>query len=171
MDVFLELGKRSLPPSSDVLRGFFDATLDRGKPASALKGMCKTCQHRITLRQDRMCVHYLGCAGSNKCPDPPPETVQIVQQHHVLISYEVYTTNLKPPVVEDGASVAPAGGDGSGAFTGAKGYSGQPVPHLPGELSSRSELLVAELAVECFAPAPAGGIRCGPIINVLSANS
>ena len=49
MDAFLELGKRSLSPSSDVLRGFFDATLDRGKPASALKGKCKTCQHRITL--------------------------------------------------------------------------------------------------------------------------
>ena len=44
---FLEFGKRSLLPSSDVLRGFFDATLDRGKPASALKGKCKTCQHYV----------------------------------------------------------------------------------------------------------------------------
>ena len=59
MHAFLELGKRSLPPSSDVLRGFFGATLDRCKPASALKGKCKTCQHRITLRQDRMYAHYL----------------------------------------------------------------------------------------------------------------
>ena len=41
MDSFLELGERSLPPSSDVLRGFSDATLDRGEPASALKGIAK----------------------------------------------------------------------------------------------------------------------------------
>ena len=87
MDAFLELGKRSLPPSSDVLRGFFDASLDRGKPASALKGKCKTCHHRIILRQDRMCARYHGCADSNKCLNPPPEAVEIVQQHYVLISY------------------------------------------------------------------------------------
>lgn len=34
---FWSWGNVSLPPSSDVLRGFFNATLDRGKPARALK--------------------------------------------------------------------------------------------------------------------------------------
>ena len=63
MDAFLELGKRSLLPFSDVLRGFFDTTLDHGKPARALKGKCKTCQRRINLREDRMCAHYHGYAG------------------------------------------------------------------------------------------------------------
>ena len=64
---FLELEKRSLPSSTDVLRSFFDATLDRGKPAGALKGKRKTCQHRITLRQDRMCAHYFECVIAVAC--------------------------------------------------------------------------------------------------------
>ena len=56
MEAFLGLGKRFLPPTSDIRRGFFDAALDRGKAANALKGKCKTRQHQITLRQDRMCA-------------------------------------------------------------------------------------------------------------------
>ena len=60
MDAFLGQGKHSLAPPSDVLRGVFDATLDRRKPASVLKGQCKTCQHRFTRRQDRLRAHHFG---------------------------------------------------------------------------------------------------------------
>lgn len=65
--------------------------------------------------------------------------------------------------------MVPAGGDGSRALAGTQGYSGQPVPHFSGVLSFCPPLLVAELAVECLAPAPADGIRYGTDIVILSA--
>ena len=73
-------------------------------------------------------------------------------------------TDLEAPVIDDGARMVPAGGDVGRAFSGAKRDSGQPVSHLPWEFPSSSELLVAELAVECLSPAPANGVRHGTVI-------
>ena len=47
MDAFLELGKSSLPPASDVLRGSFDAALDRAKQGGTLTGESAVPDHPV----------------------------------------------------------------------------------------------------------------------------
>ena len=68
MGVFLEPGKRSLPPTSDVLRDFFGAALDRGinLPAHSKGSARFSSTGSPGGKTACMCAHYLGSAGSNK---------------------------------------------------------------------------------------------------------